>query len=54
MCIRDRGILGMKERAALLGGVLTIRNRRRGGTAVTASFPKDVLLWPSRLEPSVS
>lgn len=48
------GILGMKERAALLGGVLTIRNRRRGGTAVTASFPKDVLLWPSRLEPSVS
>jgi len=32
------GILGMKERAAALGGVLTIRNRPRGGTAVTASF----------------
>jgi signal transduction histidine kinase len=48
------GILGMKERAALLGGVLSIRNRRRGGTAVTASFTRDVLLWPPKLEPSAS
>lgn len=48
------GILGMKERATLLGGVLTIRNRRGGGTAVTARFTKEGLLWPSKHELSVS
>lgn len=48
------GILGMKERAALFGGLLTIRNRRRGGTAVTATFAKEELLWPSKHELSVS
>jgi signal transduction histidine kinase len=41
------GIQGMKERAAILGGVLTIRNRTRGGTIVTASFAKEGLLWQS-------
>ena len=35
------GIHGMKERAALLGGDVTIRNRPRGGTAVIAAFDKE-------------
>jgi signal transduction histidine kinase len=41
------GILGMKERAAILGGILTVRNRPRGGTTVTASFAKEGLSWES-------
>ena len=39
------GIRGMKERASALGGVLRIRNRPRGGTAVTASFSKEASRW---------
>lgn len=39
------GILGMRERAALLGGVLTIRSRPLAGTTVTASFSKEALSW---------
>ena len=48
------GILGMKERAEILGGLLTIRNRPQGGTTVTASFAKEVLLWQSTPRPSAS
>src|ERR1041384_3737688 len=33
------GILGMRERAAALGGVLEVAPRERGGTRVTAWFP---------------
>jgi len=38
------GILGMRERAALLGGELSIRSGC-GGTTVIANFPKEVLNW---------
>ena len=49
------GILGMRERAALLGGELHIRSRRvGGGTTVVANFPKEVLNWPRKQAPSVS
>jgi two-component system sensor histidine kinase UhpB len=34
------GILGMKERTALLGGELTIQRAPDGGTIVTARIPK--------------
>lgn len=37
---RGMGWLGMRERATVLGGRLTIRNSRRGGTRVRASFPR--------------
>jgi len=33
------GLLGMRERAALLGGYLTIASARRQGTTVTAAIP---------------
>ncbi len=34
------GLIGMKERAALLGGTLVVENRRdRAGVAVTARLP---------------
>ena len=48
------GVLGMKERAAILGGVLTIRNRPRGGVTVTASIAKEGWLWPSTPRPFAS
>ncbi len=48
------GILGMKERAAILGGVVTVRNRPRRGTTVTASFEKEAVLWQSTPRPSAS
>jgi len=48
------GILGMKERAALLGGDVTIRNRPRGGTAVIAAFDKEGLLCRSKRKRSAS
>ncbi|MET1053114.1 MAG: sensor histidine kinase [Mycetocola sp.] len=35
------GILGMSERAELLGGTLVAANRRSGGFVVTATFPAD-------------
>ena len=42
------GILGMRERAALLGGELEVRSRPEIGTTVTATFPKDVMGWRPR------
>ncbi len=42
------GILGMRERAALLRGVITIHNRPLGGVSVTASFPKELMRWQRR------
>jgi two-component system sensor histidine kinase UhpB len=58
-CVHDAkpigmGILGMKERAAILGGMLTVRNRPRGGTTVTASFAKEGFLWESTQKLSAS
>jgi two-component system sensor histidine kinase UhpB len=48
------GILGMRERAALLGGELSIRGRGGGGTMVTAKVPKELLNWRRKQAPSVS
>jgi len=48
------GILGMRERAALLGGELHIRSRGGGGTTVIANFPKEVLNWRRKQAPYVS
>jgi signal transduction histidine kinase len=56
-CLHDErptgmGILGMSERASLLGGTLMIRSRPLGGTAVTASIPKEAMHWsPKRALP---
>lgn len=44
------GILGMRERAGLLGGTLNIGNAPAGGTAVTVSIPKEALHWSSKRE----
>ena len=35
------GTLGMKERALILGGRLSIENETKGGTTVRGNFPKD-------------
>lgn len=48
------GILGMKERVALLGGVLQIRNRSLGGTTLTATFPGETTRWKTRTAKSAS
>ena len=48
------GILGMRERAALLGGELSVRSGCSGGTTVIANFPKEVLNWRPKHVPSVS
>lgn len=37
---KSLGILGMQERAKLLGGSLVIRGRERGGTTVSVTMPK--------------
>lgn len=36
---KDGGLAGMRDRAALLGGTLSARNRREGGFAVRACLP---------------
>jgi two-component system, NarL family, sensor histidine kinase UhpB len=47
------GIVGMRERASLMGGVLTIGTCSLGGTTVTASLPKEALSWsPKKLLPA--
>ncbi len=56
-CVHDEkpvgmGILGMTERASLLGGTLAIQSRPVGGTVVTASIPKEAMHWsPKRVLP---
>ena len=42
------GLLGMQERASILGGALTIRSRPRGGTTITARLKKEALAWPPK------
>ena len=44
------GILGMRERAGLLGGTLSVESAPAGGTAVTVSIPKEALHWSSKRE----
>jgi signal transduction histidine kinase len=39
------GVLGMRERAALSGGVLSIRSRSMVGTTITISIPREALRW---------
>jgi signal transduction histidine kinase len=39
------GMLGMRERAALCGGVLTVRSRSLAGTTITVSIPREALRW---------
>ncbi len=48
------GILGMRERAALLRGAIAIHNRSLGGVTVTASFPKELMAWPRKRALSAS
>jgi two-component system sensor kinase len=42
------GILGMRERAGLLGGALSVKSRPGGGTAVTVFIPKEALHWSQK------
>ncbi len=39
------GMVGMRERAALSGGLMTIRSRRAAGTTITVSIPRGALRW---------
>jgi signal transduction histidine kinase len=39
------GMVGMRERAALCGGLVTIRSRPAAGTTVTVSIPMEALRW---------
>jgi len=39
------GMVGMRERAALCGGLVTIRSRPASGTTVTVSIPTEALRW---------
>jgi signal transduction histidine kinase len=39
------GLVGMRERAALSGGLVTIRSRPAAGTTVTVSIPREALRW---------
>jgi len=39
------GLLGMRERAALSGGVLTVRSRPLAGTTIMVSIPREALRW---------
>jgi two-component system sensor histidine kinase DegS len=48
------GLLGMRERASLLGGVLSVRSHPGCGTTVTATFPKEALTWSLRHAPPAS
>jgi signal transduction histidine kinase len=44
------GILGMRERAGLLGGTLSVDSGPAGGTMVKLSIPKEALHWSSKRE----
>ena len=47
------GIVGMRERASLMGGELTIRSGNLRGTTVIARLPKEALSWsPKKLPPA--
>jgi signal transduction histidine kinase len=48
------GIVGMRERASLMGGELTIRSRSLGGTTVIANLPKEALSWSRKKLPPES
>jgi two-component system sensor histidine kinase DegS len=48
------GIVGMRERASLLGGVVTIKSRNLGGTTITANLPKEALAWSRKNLPPAS
>jgi signal transduction histidine kinase len=39
------GMVGMRERAALSGGLVTIRSRPAAGTTVIVSIPREALRW---------
>jgi two-component system sensor histidine kinase UhpB len=39
------GLLGMRERATLSGGVLSVRSRPMAGTTVTVTIPREALRW---------
>jgi two-component system sensor histidine kinase DegS len=39
------GLVGMRERAALSGGLVTIRSRPGAGTTITVSIPREALRW---------
>jgi signal transduction histidine kinase len=39
------GMVGMRERAALCGGLVTIRSRPAAGTTVSVSVPREALRW---------
>jgi signal transduction histidine kinase len=41
---RGFGLLGMRERAMLLGGAVQIESSATGGTVVKATFPKESLI----------
>jgi two-component system sensor histidine kinase UhpB len=47
------GLLGMRERATLSGGALSIRSRRMAGTTVTVTIPREALRWsPKHVSPA--
>src|SRR5712691_9870324 len=39
------GLLGMRERAALSGGMVTVRSRPMAGTTIMVSIPREALRW---------
>jgi signal transduction histidine kinase len=45
---KSLGLLGMRERALLLGGQVTIRRNSGAGTTVTARLPTEARMWPGR------
>jgi signal transduction histidine kinase len=47
------GLQGMRERAALSGGLLTVRSRPQAGTTITVSIPREALRWsPKPVSPA--
>jgi two-component system sensor histidine kinase DegS len=47
------GLVGMRERAALSGGLVTIRSRPGAGTTITVSIPREALRWsPKHASPA--
>jgi signal transduction histidine kinase len=48
------GIVGMRERASLMGGQLSIRSRGLCGTTVIVNLPKEALSWSRKTLPPAS